>query len=167
MRRVLSWFLLICGLMLQIAGPSLAASGPSRTVQNFMRQRQVSRHDCLVAVSVLLAGRNAPAGEPELIAFLRERRVAHPDDLEGLETPATRGYASLLFMRGLGEKGGLFSRISRSSRRYAYKHMKHLQLVPEGGDRMNMSGPELFQLLSLSRNRLDNAQAHQTTRRLP
>jgi hypothetical protein len=126
-------------------------SRSSELIRKWMESPRATRGQCILALSVLLDGRKA-GGEPfPLVDRFRREGILEEPEMADLDLPASRGYASLLFMRAIGEKGGLFSRLLHSSQHAAYRHMSYLGLVPYGGSGVTLSGPELASLVSLCR----------------
>ena len=139
-------------LALSANAPAAVNGIPSHGLRRLMDVPKATRGDCLVAVAAMIAGHRTPAGH-ELTQLLTANGVAHPDDLDRLDQPAERGYACLLFMRAMEDDGGLLYHVFRNSERFAYKHLEFLKMIPPGGHRMPISGPELMALLSLAKAR--------------
>lgn len=139
-------------LLAMLAASDVLAAAP-RWV-DVTAQPTVTRREVQWAVASLVAGRSAPADDAGMVALLRGRRLLRGSELERPEAHATRGYASLLFARALGEKASTMRLLLKNSERYAYRHLEYLRLVPPGGASHRISGGELVSLLGLSRKRL-------------
>lgn len=63
-----------------------------------------------------------------------------------------KGFASLLFARVLGLKGGWAARVAGMGPRLSYKELEFLDLVPPMGPRDLMTGSELFALIRNSQD---------------
>lgn len=146
-----------CALAMGAATTSRAAAAPpARELQQLLREPCASRADCLKAVAVLMAGNRAPTRMHEVIDLLDTAHVVRPSDTCDPGFPATRGYASLLFMRAICERKSLLSRIFPNNERFAYNHMKFLRTIPGGGHHITISGPELLSLLALCQDYWDH-----------
>lgn len=66
---------------------------------------------------------------------------------------AQKGFAAILFARAMKLKGGWAGRVFGVRRRYGYKELEFLNMLPPMGERDPMTGAELFSLLR-------NAQDH-------
>jgi len=135
------------------AGAVISVFTPAR-MQELSRRSSVTRGDCLAAVAAAVFGRDAPTDPLRLIAALEAKRIVRPREAEHLEGPATRGYASLLFKRAIGNSQSLFATVFSGSEHYAYNHLVFLGLIPAGSSWVSITGPELVSLSSLSRKYL-------------
>ena len=156
LRSSLHCALVLFGIATACAAAPVSPSNPlvPHETRQLVNLRQVTRLDCLYTAGLLVSGRDAPRTLAGLARLLGEKRIAGADVLERPEAPATRGYACLLYMKALGEQGGVLYRLTGPSERYAYKHLKFLRLIPEGGSGLPITGPELVSLLALSRPRM-------------
>ena len=150
MRRSVLALAVAVGLVIALPGRA-ELSGSSELMRKLMESPRATRADCIRALSVLTDGRKATGEICSLLERFKQKRWIRGDEGNELTLPASRGYASLLFMRAIGEKGGLLGRIFDSSEHLAYRHMCYLGLIPRGGSVVTLSGPELVSLVSLSR----------------
>lgn len=133
--------------------------GSTAFLRDLTSRTTVSRGDCMRAAAALVAGLRAPVDDAAVAQLLRERHVVRGAEAREPERLGTRGFASLLFARALGEGGGVMRHILPSSEHYAYRHLNFLDMVPAGGSGRPITGLELVSLLGLSRKRMARHQA--------
>jgi hypothetical protein len=136
------------------------ASEVTRFLRDLGAKREATRADCLAGVAIALGMKRDVEPTSSLVAKLKKKGILQADDLGGhtddvhLARSADRGFACLLFMRALGDEGGLMSRVFDSSERYAYRHLEFRGMIPGGGPWVDISGPELVALISTVRGRI-------------
>jgi len=131
----------------------------SHFLQDLTNRSTVTRAECLLVVGFLIQGRHAFDQRSDLAKTLTKRGIARECDADFPSRNATRGYACLLFRRAMEDEGGVLSRILKHSEHLAYRHLEYLNMIPTGGSAVNISGPELLSLLSLSKKRLTESPA--------
>lgn len=134
--------------------PATAETSPATHLIRALTDRPtVTREDCARVTAVLVGNRDAGKSGPAAWRTLRERGVVRAAQEATPLARASRGYASLLFARALGERQSIFRSLMPFSERFAYKHLLSLGLVSAGGPGTPISGPELVSLLALARRR--------------
>lgn len=119
----------------------------ARFLDAVQRKPEVSRRDCVLAAALVASPRKWTDEYDACRKILGGFEGIHIGDVAVREKPGSRGYASHLFVRVLGIKGGVILRGSRSSHRYAYRELDALAMIAGGGAQNTMTGEELAGLI--------------------
>ena len=149
----------VLAVVLVHAGWARAEATSSAAMRGLTSKTTVTRADCQRAAAALVAGLGAPTRQSEVVALLEKRHVMRRGDARDSGGVATRGYACLLFVRALGERGGVMRHLLPDSEHYAYRHLDFLNMIPAGGSGRPITGLELVSLLGLSRKRMTGRDA--------
>lgn len=160
-RIVVLAFTATVGLVLT-APAAAGISEASRFLRLLCDRPSVTRADCVAATAVLLEGRHALGPQSNAPALLLGRGILVAEDLADTEREATRGFASILFLKGMGQKGGLVMRLVGRSQYLAYRHMVSLGIAPGGGSGGRITGPELVAMITLARKHMHRARGDHT-----
>ena len=125
--------------------------GPALSQGQFFRQlirkRIASKEDVCRAVALLLSLPEALGPYESLLASVKQKGVIPASWKFRPQDPATQGFACFTFIRALGVKGGLSTRILGFSGRTAYREAVYLNLTTPTGDRTRITGGELIAIL--------------------
>lgn len=124
-------------------------------VQEFLRGlpdlETVTEADAVKAAAVLVGERAHAEELAPCEARVRERGMLDPGDAFHPERKCHKGFAAMLFARGMKLKGGWAARLAgKLGPRLAYKELSFMNILPPMGERDVMTGAELLACLQLS-----------------
>jgi hypothetical protein len=124
-------------------------------VQEFLRRlpdlEVITEADAVKAAAVLVGERAHAEELAACEARVRSRGMLDPGDAFHPESKCHKGFAAMLFARGMGLKGGWASRLAgKMGPRLAYKELSFMNILPPMGERDLMTGAELLACLQLS-----------------
>ena len=146
--------LLSCLLALALVPVSAPAAGVQELMRSLPPKETVTEAEAVKSAAVLLGERAQAMNLAACEARLRERHVLLETDKYDSKRTLTKGFAAMLFARGMGLKGGWAARLSRTPMgpRLAYKELEFLNMVPAMGTSDIMTGGELLSLLKLAQD---------------
>jgi len=146
--------LAVLALSAGLAG-SVRASGVLDLMRALPPKESVTEADAVEAAAVLV-GERAKATDPAACeARLRAQGILDPGDPYRPDRKCNKGFASMLFARGMKLKGGWAGRLTgKLGPRLAYKELAFLEIVPPIGERDAITGGELLSMLKLSQDYL-------------
>lgn len=149
-------------LIVWLAAPSLAlALGAGAFLRELPPLEQLTEAHAVRAAAVFIGQRDQVDDLAACERRLREAGHLRWRDPYEPNRVLKKGFASLLFARALGLKGGWAARVAGMGPRLAYKELEFLDLVPPMGPRDIMTGSELFGLM---RNAQDWARSRERQR---
>lgn len=109
---------------------------------------RVSAEEVLIAAALIADEKGWRADGAYARALAQKRGYLRDDPgAKRLEKPVRRGFAASVFARLLEIEGGLWSRVTRQSPRYAYRELVVLGMAAPGGEDLWLTGDELSGLL--------------------
>lgn len=138
-----------CLLLAALAPVVAHAAGVMELLRYLPPRETVTEADAVKAAAVLLGERAGAMDTARCEARLREKNVLGASDSYNPTRPLKKGFACMLFARGMGLKGGWAGRLSggRLGPRLAYKELQFLDMIPPLGEGDSMTGGELVALL--------------------
>ncbi|MBI4868307.1 MAG: hypothetical protein HY816_15285 [Candidatus Wallbacteria bacterium] len=132
---------------------ALACGAPVHAQSAFFREvvlkPRATQADGVRMVSILLGKRVGDLSSDT--EFLKTRGVMPQDWKPSADAQLSKGWASYLLIKALGERGGAGARVMGWSKRRAYQELVHLQVMPaKGGEHAKLTGPEVITLLDRS-----------------
>lgn len=148
----------VFGLAMAALLPAIShAAGVLELLRDVTPKETVFEGDAVKACAVLLGERQNATDLAACEARLRDRGVLTATDSYSPHRVLRKGFAAMVFARGMGLKGGWVARLSSLSGgkmgpRAAYKELEFRNMVPPMGTQDLMTGGELVSLLKLSQN---------------
>lgn len=130
-----------------------AAVGPSRaaSVAAFLREltplERVTEAQVVRAAAVFVGERQNIDDLAACEARVRSAGLLRDGEAYDPKAHSQKGFAAMLFARGMKLKGGWAGRVFGVRRRYGYKELEFLNMLPPMGERDPLTGSELFSLL--------------------
>ncbi len=115
--------------------------------RRLLQKREATREDVCRATAILLKLPEALGPFEDLLAALETNKLIPGSWEVPRDDPATRGFACYLFVKALGRRGGLSTRLFGLSGRTAYREAINLRLTAPSGDRTKLTGGELMTML--------------------
>lgn len=144
-----TFLLTMSGVVMAALLPAAAHAAGVLDLMRYLPSREtVTEADAVKTAAVLLGERKQAMELAPCEVRLRAAKVLTPDDSYDPDRSLRKGFASMLFARGMGLKGGWAGRLTgRLGPRLAYKELEFLKLVPPLGTQDLMTGAELLALL--------------------
>lgn len=143
MLRVLKTLVLLLTLAF-LPGGELGAAGSIEFVKSLMEKTDASVGDGLRAALILRSGKDGGQSDAQLAQTFAGEGVFR----EGWNVgdALDRGELSFILVKAMPDrlKAGLWQKLFGVSERYAYRDLSERELVEDGGQGMNVSGPELI-----------------------
>lgn len=131
------------------------AGGVLELMRDLTPKETVHEGDAVKACAVLLGERQNATDLAACEARLRDRGVLTVTDSYSPHRVLRKGFAAMVFARGMNLKGGWAARLSSLSGgkmgpRVAYKELEFRNMLPPMGTQDLMTGDELLALLKIS-----------------
>ena len=143
-------------LALAILMPVAAQAAGVQALMRYLPPREtVTEAEAVKAAAVLVGERQNAMDLAPCEARLREAKILTVNDSYDPTRTLRKGFASMLFARGMGLRGGWAGRLSgKLGPRLAYKELEFMNMVPPMGTQDLMTGAELLALLRLAQDHL-------------
>ena len=148
------WLRAAAAVALVVAAPvAVQAAGVLDLMRSLPDKETVTEADAVKAAAVLVGERQHATDVAACETRLRERGILDAGDSYTAARKCNKGFASMLFARGMGLKGGWAARLTgKMGPRLAYKELAFLDIVPPMGERDLLTGGELLAMLKLSQD---------------
>jgi hypothetical protein len=135
------------------AGASARGAGVAPFLRELPPLERCTEAHAVRAAAVLIGERQNIEDATHCEAKVRAAGLLKPNDYYTPTAELKKGFAAMLFARGMRLDGGWAGRVFGMKKRYGYKELEFLNMVPPMGERDPMTGNELLSLLR-------NAQDH-------
>jgi hypothetical protein len=139
---------------------SALAAGTADFVRSLPPKETATEADAVRSAAIFLGEREGADDSAACEARVRDARLLKDGEAYEPGRLLRKGFAAMLFARGMGLKGGWLGRLSKKlGPRTAYKELEFLDMVPPMGEGDPMTGSELLALLKLSQDHMKSEAA--------
>ena len=142
---------LLAVLTLGLGANARAAAAPQTSnhwLRSLLGQHIVTSGDVMLAVQLFVETPGWKVDPSWALDKTAARGWIRRHQIVQVASPATRGFAAQLFAQALHIKGGVWLRLTGNSAYHAYRELKLLGMLPEGGPGVLLTGDELSGLMS-------------------
>ena len=119
---------------------------------NELLTREANNSDGVNVIMYLMKLEDRIGDHKDNVALLKEKGIIRDREIVKANVPLRRGLLAYWLVRALDIQGGVIMRWTGRGYRYAYRECVFLELMAEGSEKQNMTGPELVSVLARARN---------------